>query len=61
VTACTRKRILQHGFIATEHLLPGLIREGTGLAVQLMSQVDADLPSLREQVSEELNNPDSTI
>jgi ATP-dependent Clp protease ATP-binding subunit ClpA len=38
------------GFIETEHLLLGLIREGGGVAVQVLVRLDADPDRLRRQV-----------
>ena len=40
---------LRHDFIGTEHILLGLIREGDGLAAQIMRN-HADLPALRTAV-----------
>jgi hypothetical protein len=40
---------LGHNYISTEHILLGLIREGQGLAAQIVVQLGADLPRLREQ------------
>jgi ATP-dependent Clp protease ATP-binding subunit ClpC len=36
--------------IATEHILLGLIREGSGVAAQVLTSLGADLGRLREQV-----------
>jgi ATP-dependent Clp protease ATP-binding subunit ClpA len=38
---------LRHNHIGTEHLLLGLIREGQGLAAQIMSEAGVDLRALR--------------
>jgi ATP-dependent Clp protease ATP-binding subunit ClpA len=42
---------LGHGFIDTDHLLIGLIREGDGVAAQVLVQLGADLGSARRQVA----------
>ena len=41
---------LGHNYIGTEHLLLGIVREGEGLAAQVLVSLGADLPTLREQV-----------
>ena len=41
---------LGHNYIGTEHILLGLIREGEGVAAQVLVAVGADLPRVREQV-----------
>jgi len=42
---------LGHGFIDTDHLLIGLIREGDGVAAQVLVRLGADLGSARRQVA----------
>jgi hypothetical protein len=46
---------LGHNYIGTEHLLLGLIREGDGVAAQVLVQLGADLNSVRQQVIELLH------
>jgi len=41
---------LGHQYIGTEHLLPGLIREGDGVAAQVLTGLGVDLNGAREQV-----------
>jgi Clp amino terminal domain, pathogenicity island component/UvrB/uvrC motif len=41
---------LGHHYIGTEHILLGLIREGEGLAAQVLTRLGADHGRLREQV-----------
>ncbi len=41
---------LGHSYIGTEHLLLGLVREGGGVAVQILRDLDIELTQLREQV-----------
>ncbi len=45
---------MNHGYIGTEHLLLGLIREGEGVAAQALRNMDADLDSVRQHVLKEL-------
>jgi ATP-dependent Clp protease ATP-binding subunit ClpC len=43
-------RQLGHNYIGTEHILLGLIREGEGVAAQVLAKLDANLPTLRNEV-----------
>ncbi len=46
---------LGHNYIGTEHILLGLIREGTGVAAQVLGQLGADSDRVRAQVSQLLS------
>ncbi len=41
---------LGHNYIGTEHILIGLIREGEGVAAQVLNKLGADLNRVRQQV-----------
>ena len=41
---------LGHSYIGTEHMLLGLVREGEGVAAQVLQSLGADLPRVRQQV-----------
>jgi len=41
---------LGHNYIGTEHILLGLIREGEGVAAQVLTKLGADLSRVRQQV-----------
>ena len=41
---------LSHNYIGTEHILLGLLREGEGVAAQVLAKLGADLDRVREQV-----------
>jgi ATP-dependent Clp protease ATP-binding subunit ClpC len=43
---------LGHDYIGTEHLLLGLIREGEGIAVKILRNLDCDLLELKEAVED---------
>lgn len=45
---------LKHNYIGTGHILLGLLREGQGLAAQILHDEDVQLDHLREQVLAEL-------
>lgn len=45
---------LKHGYIGTEHLMLGLIREGEGLAAKIMVDAGINLVALRRTVEESL-------
>lgn len=47
-------RRLGHTYIGTEHLLLGLIREGEGVAAQVLNNLGADLEKVRSQVTSQL-------
>jgi ATP-dependent Clp protease ATP-binding subunit ClpC len=48
--ALSESLTLGHHYIGTEHILLGLIREGDGVAAQVLSGLGADLDGAREQV-----------
>ena len=48
--ALREARALGHDYIGTEHILLGLIREGDGVAAQVLVRLGADLNRAREQV-----------
>jgi ATP-dependent Clp protease ATP-binding subunit ClpC len=41
---------LGHNYIGTEHILLGLVREGEGVAAQVLVRLGGDLPRVRQQV-----------
>ena len=43
-------KALGHNYIGTEHILLGLIREGSGVAAQVLVKLGADLNRARQQV-----------
>ena len=43
VLAQEEARMLNHNYIGTEHILLGLIREGEGVAAQVLVKLGADL------------------
>jgi hypothetical protein len=49
---------LRHSFLGTEHILLGLIREGEGLAAQILVKLGADLKQLRSTVLTLLSAPE---
>src|ERR671917_333906 len=50
VLAQEEARMLNHNYIGTEHILPGLIRGGEGVAAQVLVKLGADLNRVRQQV-----------
>jgi hypothetical protein len=52
VLAQEEARLLNHGFIGTEHLLLGLIHEGDGVAAKALEQLEISLPDVRLKVEE---------
>jgi ATP-dependent Clp protease ATP-binding subunit ClpC len=45
---------LSHNYIGTEHILLGLVREGEGVAAQVLQKLGADLERVRQQVIQQL-------
>jgi len=52
VLAQEEARTLDHGYIGTEHLLLGLIREGEGVAARALVSLGISLEAVREQVGQ---------
>jgi ATP-dependent Clp protease ATP-binding subunit ClpC len=50
VLAQEEARMLNHNYIGTEHILLRLIREGEGVAAQVLVKLGADLNRVRQQV-----------
>ncbi len=48
---------LGHNYIGTEHILLGLIREGEGVAAQVLQQLGAELQRVRQTVIQLLSGP----
>ena len=46
----SESKALGHNYIGTEHILLGLIREGDGVAAQVLVKLGADLSRVRQQV-----------
>src|SRR5207247_2361941 len=46
---------LNHNYIGTEHILLGVIREGEGVAAQVLVKLGADLSRVRQRVIEVLS------
>jgi prophage maintenance system killer protein len=51
-------RELDHMYISTEHLLLGLLREGQGVACQVLTRLGADADTIREHVAELSGQPE---
>src|SRR6187431_3219451 len=47
--AIEEARLLGHNYVGTEHLLLGLIREGEGVAAQVLLELGADRKRVREE------------
>jgi ATP-dependent Clp protease ATP-binding subunit ClpC len=53
--AATEARALNHSYIGTEHILLGLLREGEGVAAQVLRNLNVDLETTRVEVMKELD------
>ncbi len=52
---------LGHDYIGTEHLLLGIIREGGGVAVDILQNIDLDLEELKTAVEDAVRSTGGTI
>lgn len=50
--ACEEAVSLRHGYVGTEHLLLGLVKEGEGVAAQVLLGLGVELEEVRKQVLE---------
>jgi ATP-dependent Clp protease ATP-binding subunit ClpC len=46
---------LNHTYIGTEHILLGLLREGDGVAAQILRSLDVDIEQTRQEILKELD------
>ena len=58
VLAQEEARRLNHNYIGTEHILLGLIREGEGVAAQVLKKLGAELSQVRQTVIKLISNSD---
>jgi ATP-dependent Clp protease ATP-binding subunit ClpA len=47
---------LKHNFIAPEHIMLGILREGQGLAAQILAETNVDVAELRTDLTRSLND-----
>lgn len=52
---------LGHDFIGTEHLLLGIIREGQGVAVRILKNLDCDLIKLKKAIEDTVRTSGGTL
>ena len=52
---------LGHDYIGTEHLLLGIIRDGEGIAVKLLKNLDIDLYKLKKGIEDTVRSSASTL
>ncbi len=52
---------LGHDYIGTEHLLLGIIREGQGVAVRILRNLDVDLVKLKKSVEDTVRTSGGTL
>jgi ATP-dependent Clp protease ATP-binding subunit ClpC len=48
-------RSLNHSYVGTEHILLGLLREGEGVAAQVLRSLDVDIDRTRQEILKELD------
>jgi len=52
---------LGHDYIGTEHLLLGVVREGQGVAVQILKNLDVDLIQLKKSIENTVRSSGGTL
>jgi ATP-dependent Clp protease ATP-binding subunit ClpC len=52
---------LGHDYIGTEHLLLGIIREGQGMAVRILRNLDCDLVKLKKAIEDTVRTSGGTL
>ncbi|MFN4768871.1 MAG: ATP-dependent Clp protease ATP-binding subunit [Candidatus Kapaibacterium sp.] len=52
---------LGHDYIGTEHLLLGIIREGEGIAVKILRNLDVDLFKLKKSIEDTVRSSSGTL
>ncbi|MCK5086597.1 MAG: ATP-dependent Clp protease ATP-binding subunit, partial [Melioribacteraceae bacterium] len=52
---------LGHDYIGTEHLLLGVIREGQGVAIKILRNLDCDLIKLKKAIEETVRSSGGTL
>src|SRR4029453_1287082 len=53
--ASKEAKALNHSYVGTEHLLLGLLREGEGVAAQVLRNLDVNLEKARHEILKELD------
>ncbi len=53
--AVAEAQALNHAYVGTEHILLGLLREGEGVAAQVLRNMEVDLDTVRAEVMRELD------
>jgi ATP-dependent Clp protease ATP-binding subunit ClpC len=52
---------LGHDYIGTEHLLLGIIREGQGVAIRMLRNLDCDLIKLKKAIEDTVRTSGGTL
>jgi len=47
---------LKHDYIGTEHLLLGIVKEGTGSAVQVLANLEIDIDEIARRLEESVSD-----
>lgn len=49
---------LEQNYVGTEHMLAGILEEGSGMAIQILEDMDIDPDLVSQRLSELMNDPD---
>ena len=61
VLAQEEAKRLNHNFIGTEHILLGLVREGSGIAARSLQNLGVQLPRVRSEVEKIIGKGEKTL
>lgn len=50
---------LGNQFISPEHLMLGILREGEGVAIEVLQRLNADLPRIKQAIEKQLKEPEA--
>jgi ATP-dependent Clp protease ATP-binding subunit ClpC len=53
--------LLHHNYVGTEHLLLGIIREGEGVAIKVLSHLGLDIEELRQEVLNHIGSAERAV
>ena len=57
--ALNEARLMGHGYVGTEHLLLAMLREGQGVAAQILQNLNVDVDKAKEKVKELLGDEEN--
>jgi len=59
--AVSEAKLMGHGYVGTEHILLALLREGQGVAIQVLQNLDIDIDQLMENIKDVLGDDEENF